>query len=423
MIIRIAEEPAGRGMCGIGLAFVVAFCLFGTGVFLYIILWIVVPKAVSRADKMAMKGEPLDLQGFKRNFEYELKNVQGSVSALHDDARPFIYKSRDFIGDFFDHLRVFLNSTGRVLAKAFGLIIMVTCIGLAIALIVSVFAFFAYGTNNLHNLFPFSIINNEYTVPFVIACFAVLVLPLIGLFFLVTRLAFNRVVVSRNSGYAMLIVWIMALGTVIYYSIAVASEFRSGGSLSQTVNIKPSSNNTYYLQLNDARQLTAEDSSRLELDKSFAGKVIVDDEDNYDNDPEDKLPNSMSITVERSEVAYPVLVETFRARGKNYTNALMNARNIVYQYKQTDSVLTFDRHIQQLQRKNYRGQHVRLILKLPLNSKAIIDREMDRYIYNVDLYACHKEGDDKEPVFVMTETGLTCLADTTKAKADSLKKQ
>jgi hypothetical protein len=52
---------------------------FAAWVCLYIILWIVVPKAITRADRMAMKGEKLDLQGFKKNFEEELSTVQGNM--------------------------------------------------------------------------------------------------------------------------------------------------------------------------------------------------------------------------------------------------------------------------------------------------------------------------------------------------------
>jgi len=76
----------------IRLVFAVAFFFFGTGLLLYIILWIVVPRAVTRTDRMAMKGEPLDLQGFKRNFEDELKGVKGHAAALIWKPNPLFIK-------------------------------------------------------------------------------------------------------------------------------------------------------------------------------------------------------------------------------------------------------------------------------------------------------------------------------------------
>jgi len=53
----------------IRLAFAIAFCFFGSGLLLYIILWIVIPLAVTRADRMAMRGQKPDLQGFKTNLQ------------------------------------------------------------------------------------------------------------------------------------------------------------------------------------------------------------------------------------------------------------------------------------------------------------------------------------------------------------------
>ncbi len=83
--------------------FAAAFVFFGSGALVYIILWVIVPKAHNRAERMAMKGEPLDLQGFKRNFEAELNSVSGRLNEMTHDARPFIYKTRDLISDFFHH--------------------------------------------------------------------------------------------------------------------------------------------------------------------------------------------------------------------------------------------------------------------------------------------------------------------------------
>ncbi|QJD96582.1 PspC domain-containing protein [Mucilaginibacter robiniae] len=97
----------------IRLIFAIFFVVGGTGLLLYIVLWIIVPQATTRADRMAMKGEPLDLQGFKRNFEAELHSVSGRLSAMHHEARPLMYKSRDFISDFTHHLGTFLGEPAK----------------------------------------------------------------------------------------------------------------------------------------------------------------------------------------------------------------------------------------------------------------------------------------------------------------------
>jgi phage shock protein PspC (stress-responsive transcriptional regulator) len=433
-LFRDPDDHLAAGVCSgianyfdiqsvwIRLAFAVAFCFFGTGFFLYIILWIVVPKAITRADRMAMKGEPLDLQGFKRNFEYELKGVQGSVNNLHNEAKPFIYKTRDFAGDFFDHLRAFLSGAAKVLVKLLGIAIMLTCIGVTIALIVSLFTFFAYGQRGIVHLFPFSMLNHEYNIPFMLCGFLLLFIPLIGMALLASRLVFNRTTVGRTTGFTLLTAWLVALFVVIYYSVQIAAEFRSGGKMNQTVNISPVANNTYYLKMNDVKYLTPADSAKLDLKHSMAGRIVVDDNEFNDDWDDNNVPSNVSISIERSDVIQPVLVESFRARGRDYADALQNARDITYHFTQKDSVLTFDRRIQLLANKAWRDQEVRLTLKVPLNSKLVIAHEMDRYLDGINVYDCldnNKLDHSGSAPFIMTEGGLQCKIDTLVMKQDT----
>src|SRR5690606_20945976 len=128
----------------IRLAFIVAVLAAGTGILAYIILWIVIPKANSRVDRMAMKGEKINLQGFKRNFEEEVKNVRSVLSDTHKTAKPFLYKCRDFISDFFEYFGAFLRGTGSVILKIIGILILVVGFGAILgftALFITVLAF------------------------------------------------------------------------------------------------------------------------------------------------------------------------------------------------------------------------------------------------------------------------------------------
>ena len=45
------------------------FLFLGFGFILYVILWIVVPKATTAADKLQMRGEPVTAENIKRAFE------------------------------------------------------------------------------------------------------------------------------------------------------------------------------------------------------------------------------------------------------------------------------------------------------------------------------------------------------------------
>ena len=56
----------------IRLAFFLLTFLGGTGILVYLILWIAVPRASSRSERMQMKGEATNLYGYKKSFDEEL---------------------------------------------------------------------------------------------------------------------------------------------------------------------------------------------------------------------------------------------------------------------------------------------------------------------------------------------------------------
>ncbi|SEO09807.1 PspC domain-containing protein [Mucilaginibacter sp. OK283] len=408
----------------IRLAFVIFLCVAGSGFFLYVILWMVIPKAVSRADRMAMKGEKQDLKGFKKSFEEELSSVKENLHNFQHEARPFVYKTRDFIGDFFDHLGVFLRGASSLLGKIIAGGILLGCFGLAIALIVVVIMFLAFGKTDIYHIFPFNIVNHNTNLVFIAGGFLLLAIPLTAIILLIIGFLFRNASFNRSVGTTLLCVWLAALGAVVYYGVRASVDFREGARLNTTINIKAPANNTYYLQLNDAKYLSNEDSTRLRIKERFNGMVILDDD--FNGNEEMDGPNRVSIDIEKSDVAQPVLVESFTARGRDYEDALTNTKNITYRFIQKDSVLKFDRHLERTAGTLWRGQELHLTLKVPLNSKLVIDTRLDVNI-GFNPYDCQQSNKPINPLgakFIMKENGIECdIPPVPQATIDSLRRQ
>ena len=405
------------------LAFVISFCVAGSGFFLYVILWIVVPKAITRADRMAMKGEKQDLKGFKKNFEDELSTVKENLHNFKHEAKPFVYKTRDFISDFFDHLGVFLRGAGSLVGKLIAGAILLTCFGLAIALIVAVVGLIAFGKTDIYHIPPFNFVNQETSVIFIAGGFLLLAIPLLSIILVIIGFLFKNTSFNRTIGTTLLCVWLAALGAVVYYGVRASADFREGAKMSKTINIKATPNNTYYLQLNDAKYLSNEDSTRLRIKERFNGMIILDDDFNGDDD---FGTDPVNINIEKSDVPQPVLVESFTARGRDDEDALINARNISYRFTQKDSVIKFDRRLERLAGTKWRGQKLYITLKVPVNSTLVIDNKLDRNM-GFNLYDCGQSNKPVNPngsVFVMTANGLECkIPPVPQATIDSLRKQ
>ncbi|HVW95744.1 MAG TPA: PspC domain-containing protein [Mucilaginibacter sp.] len=402
------------------------FALFtpvgGSGFLLYVILWIVVPKAVSRADKMAMKGEKQNLQGFKRNFEQELNSVKQNFSSFGNEAKPFVYKARDFFGDFFHHLGVFFNGAGKLLVKLVGIMILLACFAAGVALIVGLIAFVGFGSGDANHFFPFRIVQNELADKVYITAFIAAFIPVITIILLVIKGVFNIGSIGRSTGTVLLVLWLCSLGLLIYYATKITAGFRESASFTETINLKPTKNNVYFLKLNDVKFFTHDDSVRLDIKNNFHNMVVMDDDYNgYHNGP-----RSVTLYVENSNVSTPVLEESYRANGRTYEAALYNARNTSYHFEQQDTVLKFDYTVRKKPNTSWHAEEVVLTLKLPLKSKVIIDQKLDNYFQGYNLYECRglNKTDNKADysIFNMTDNGLQCVVDTiVTPKRDSLK--
>jgi len=92
---RIYRDPDNRvlgGICsGMGaywqidplvirILFLIAFFGFGIGLIIYLILWIVIPEARTAAQKLEMKGEPVNISNLGKTVKEEFKNVKNRMN-------------------------------------------------------------------------------------------------------------------------------------------------------------------------------------------------------------------------------------------------------------------------------------------------------------------------------------------------------
>lgn len=394
------------------LAFVIVSIFAGTGLFVYLILWLVIPKAVTRMDRMAMRGEKLNLEGFKKNFEDELNNVRGKVADMHSEAQPFIYRFRDFVQEFFSFVGSAIRTLGSWILKLLGLACLLFAFGFAVVLIVTLVSFIGFG-NELHYIFPFSVIGYQYQTWIYITAFVALMVPLVAIIIVASKALFNTPAITRPIGSTLFVVWIASVSTLVYFAAKISANFRERASFDKTISLRPTANNVYHLEMNNAKFLTAEDSARLDLQSRFHGLVVTNDDDDMEDGPE-----NVWINIEKSDVAQPVIIERYHAEGRTYENALLNARNTAYSFTQQDSVLKFDYRLHRLKNEPWHNERIDITVKLPLNATVVIDRGMQHYT-NAGIYDCintNKRDNATSARFTMTTNGLECKVDTLKSE-------
>lgn len=104
---RLFRDPDNRvvgGVCsGLGyyfsadpvwfrLAFVLAVIFFGSGILLYLILWIVLPPAKTVTDRLEMQGDPINISNIESAVKEEMSEVKSKLDDLARQARQTFKK-------------------------------------------------------------------------------------------------------------------------------------------------------------------------------------------------------------------------------------------------------------------------------------------------------------------------------------------
>lgn len=377
---------------------VIATIFWGTGLIVYLILWIVLPRAKTRTEKMAMKGEAINLQGFKRNFDEEVDALRQNISDAGTRMKPGFNAAEDFLRDAGEHTGSFITKLLSIIFKLIGAFVIFICCSLLFASLLGLLFVMGFFNGNELDGFPFNVINQEYQSPIYFSAALLIVIPLIALILFALKVLFNRKITGRTTSFALLIIWLTGLGMAVYYGAKVGAEFKTEANFEQQSLIKPYP--VYHLKLNKARFLSKGDSVDYNITfNGRRGRVKMGTD-----------IGEIDFFVQKSDDSLVTLVKDFSARGRDFQSALNNAQQSGYSFVQTDSIITIDKYLSFPPKQPFRDQEVNVTLKVPVNTHLIIDGEINSLIQDVNLRNCLPEDSewDTPSEWIMTETGLKC---------------
>ena len=388
----------------------------GFGLLVYAILWIIMPKAKSRIERMEMKGEPANLQGFQKNLDEELQAVKERLGEVNKHAQPIFARLGNFIGEFFEWLGRFISGTGKVIFKVIAGFIVVFGVLFLITLIIGTAAFQGFWDASIYEYFPFSIINEGNRGAILFGAFIVCFIPILALVLFSIRVAFNKQAINKTLSFALLIIWLAGVAITGYQAAKISSEFKQHAELTQTTDLKAYP--VYTINIDKSKYFSKEDSAAYHIDANNRHQIVVDD---FEDGPF-VSPNRIRIDINKSETGVTRLTQKYESQGKTFQSALQNAQNISYNYVVKDAELTFSPRFQLRKGTIWRNQEVRLNLEIPVGTKLILKQDAYRYVNNYWTWECNDSENDHNDssIWIMTDDGLKCVA---KLKEEALKKE
>lgn len=381
------------------LIFVVAFFGFGSGLLLYIILWIIIPLAKTPSEKLEMKGERVNVSNIEKTVKENLNDFKGRVNAWGEELKN---TDTNKLGNFLSSLA---NDFIRVLKPVLMILLKIVAVFLVIIAAVILFGLIVVllgSTGVIATQMPgfmYDIFNTRNDMVMGGIGFTLLFgIPVIALLFYAIRIIFDIRYSNRWIGLSMVVAWLAGIGLVAFTSIRAINNFGKEETLVENVPLNPAPQNILYLDINkDAALKEVNISYNIPNEKKIM-RVKVD---------KDEL-GDVRLDIQKSDNGKLELIKEYSAHGKSEKEARENASKIAYSFQQKDSQLIFDEIFDLEKGTKWRAQEVKLILKVPVGQTIVLKQGMEEIIYDIDNTTNTWDGKMIGYKWLMTEQGLTC---------------
>lgn len=224
----------------IRLTFAVSFFVFGSGFLLYLLLLIIMPKAETTAEKLEMRGEPVDVNNISRSIKDDFENFKRRVEDLGEEAsnwgrRQFGSARENYHNERRNSRGIerVMGSVFEVVGRVFSFVLLLAGVGILIGILTSTFTFHRVGPDefghSFRNLFSSS---SDYVLA-IIAFFLIFGIPAMMMIYQGIKTLFNIKVTTKVIGYSALSLWFIGVVIGIYCGVGIASNFRHSGHITE----------------------------------------------------------------------------------------------------------------------------------------------------------------------------------------------
>ncbi len=367
------------------LAFVFLTIAGGSGIVIYLILWIITPVASSITERIKMKGGEITLDSIDSTLKETINPVPPAPETPFESTiKKVVMTPFRVLGQAIEALGSALGSLGKFLLTLlrvfFGLIIFIFSIVLigaplvAFTLYLGIIDPIYYGTTDV---FPLEMITELVPTGLAAAGLGVLAIPGILILMLGLSVLSKKNLVGSRFGLVTLALWLLCIGTVGFQVPRVLAKFKE-----------------------EDRVLT---NTPLTLGQGVLYLTLEDRE-------EEEFYQRVVLELKGTEDSIPSLNQEYFSRGQSKKQAQENIKKIAYSYSVKDSVITFNRGFDLKTLGAFRDQKLNLSLAIPYDKPFIMDDSLLEILENT-IYRNGYEGEDVRPeaIWVFNEAGLTCL--------------
>ncbi len=353
---------------------------FGGTLFVtYIILWIILPEAVTASEKLEMRGEKVDLESIKNTIKSDLETFKGRAKEMSGELQERVQQvgqqvkqsTQNFATEAGPAIRRSRSGLGHaigVMFKAFFLFIA----GLITFVLITVLASLIFRGDGLLQLKGYVLEGFWQNFLAWAGFFLFLVIPVIALLtWLIRRITGVR---SRNHylGYTFATLWVIGLFCSIVLGGMIMSNFRARQHVEETVSLVQPSQNKLIIRTAEAVNRYNDTDWWSDIDFGRHGLFYSLNEDSF-------LLTTVRVRILKSEDSefHVQLIKV--SRGSSAAKARETASRIEFPIRQTDSILNLPQGFAITGNQKFRNQQVLVEVAVPIGKRILINRSIEDY--------------------------------------------
>ena len=355
---------------------IMVFAGFGSGIIAYLVLWIVMPEAITTSEKLEMKGEPITISNIEKKVKEEFENVSEKFKNANYDKMGNQVKSG--VDKFTGSIGEVLMSILKVFAKILGVLLIMSSLATLVMLFIGVFTL---GTTVAFD-FPWnSFVEAGNFSGYPLWVFGIVIFLAVGIpFFFLLLLGFkllspNMKSVGNIAKYTLFALWLIAIGILISLGVKQATEFAVDGRFIQKQNIPLQANDTLFIKFksNDYYANGIHDNDNFIVTEDSADVKVI-------------YSNQVRLYVVKTDEKTPYIQIERKAKGSSLSFAKKTAEKIKYGYKMEGNHLILDNYLLTDFKNKYRDQEVEIYLYLPIGTLLKPDSSIQDYDDSDDSY-------------------------------------
>ncbi|KJD32419.1 phage-shock protein [Tamlana sedimentorum] len=369
----------------IRLAWILLIFGLGTGVLLYILLWILVPEAKTTAEKIMMTGEPVNISNIEKKIKDGFENVTETVgkaaknvtdsvtnAAKNVDLKKQSNNIKSSSQTFFDAVSNFIMFFVKLFAKFIGILLIFVGAATLITLIIGLLSVGVVDIIHIPGLDMVEIANTGNTPIWLVSIFTFFAvgIPFFFLFYLGLKILItNLKSIGNFAKFTLLGLWLISVIALVVIGVRQASEHAYDESFNQKVELPVTANDTLTVKMvsSDSFHSSFNRNNGFKIKHNEAGEKVI-----YSTD--------INIRVKSTTENTAKLIIEKHADGSDYDIALQRAKNIVYTYEFRNNTLYLNDHLTTHVKNKFSDQEVYVYLYLPENAVVYFSQSTKSFL-------------------------------------------